>query len=1148
MNRFTTFFILFLLILCRTYSDDSSLVQRTVWNNPAPGYLFLGPMDNRDLAIYDNSGYKVFNKRFGFLSQGFFDFKMHPNGKLSAFDIVSNKFWVMDSSLNVIDTVGAVGYNTDFHDFLILPSGNYLVVAEADTIIDMSRIVPDGHPNCRVNNFIIQEIDYRTKRVVWQWSAIEHFSITDATEDISLTTNYIRPFHFNSMELLSDGNLLISCRHLDEITKINRQTGAIIWRMGGSKCRNNQFTFVNDTVNNFFGFSHQHDPRELPNGNILLFDNGNLKSNQRSRAVEYQIDTANRRVTKVWEYVAPSSIVSNAMGSCQRLPNGNTLIAWGGTASEGGHNYLLTEVTPDGRIALEFYANCGTYRAYRHIFKMDAVTNTITSTGLSSFRNATYNTNVDLMVSNFNGVAKYTVEKHHYAPHNLGDGGPCSVIPYRWVITKQSTNSVAGYVFFELNGLGGFSNPEELKVYYRQGEGFGAFTQLSTTYNQEYNRLEVPFAGVGEYCIGTVAIGIPKPVSPENNAINVLIPTKFVWNKFIVGEKYRLQVSASQNFLNPLFEIANISDTTYTLQNLQPGKTYFWRVRAERENCESDWSSVQSFTTIYEKISLLAPNDNSVNMPLKVQFAWSPSDNAWSYQLQLSTDDKFEHIKRDTIVYNPIVEIAGLDYYTDYFWRVRLRREEQYGMWSEVRRFQTVLAPPSLISPAQKGKNVPVEGDLSWVPVPGAMHYHIVVSKSPQFVENVLEIVDLKETRYHYTGLEFATKYYWRVRATGEYGRSEWSETFEFTTQLSPPELLRPPFADTLAPTSGILKWNVVPAATNYEVQICENENFYIGVTSYVVNSQTFVQYSGLSYSTRYYWRVRAYNSELESPWSQVSWFRTIPENYLPPPILLYPEDNTINLKMKDRLYWLSIPNANSYQVQISLDKFFNNIVLEKEVLDTSLAVNGIAYGTRYYWRVRAINSSFNSFWSDVFSFTTALREPNLLAPVNMFLTDKLPLVFEWEETSANAFYELQIAYDPAFEFIYKKQVLYQQGSYSLESVPFDTWFYWRVKTFSGVLESDWSETRQFRVKSVSSVDEKSSVVVLEEQTKGIITIYSDELISELAVYNLFGERVSHAQNVSSPYMLELRELPSGMYIISVKVNNNLFTFKIINL
>jgi len=68
----------------------------------------------------------------------------------------------------------------------------------------------------------------------------------------------------------NDGNLLISSRHLDEITKINRTTGSIIWRLGG---KNNQFAFPNDSL----GFSHQHAIRRIGNENILLFDNGNFR-------------------------------------------------------------------------------------------------------------------------------------------------------------------------------------------------------------------------------------------------------------------------------------------------------------------------------------------------------------------------------------------------------------------------------------------------------------------------------------------------------------------------------------------------------------------------------------------------------------------------------------------------------------------------------------------------------------------------------------------------------------------------------------------------------------------------------------------------------------------------------------------------------
>ncbi|MFN3781093.1 MAG: hypothetical protein ACK4SO_02825 [Candidatus Kapaibacteriota bacterium] len=120
-KKLLSYFILFTLVKSSIYTNDNSIITRTVWDNPSPGYLFLAPMDSRDLSVYDNSGFKVYSQNFGFLSQGFVDFKMHPNGKLSAFDFISSRFVILDSNFNIVDSVSAVGYATDFQDFLILP-------------------------------------------------------------------------------------------------------------------------------------------------------------------------------------------------------------------------------------------------------------------------------------------------------------------------------------------------------------------------------------------------------------------------------------------------------------------------------------------------------------------------------------------------------------------------------------------------------------------------------------------------------------------------------------------------------------------------------------------------------------------------------------------------------------------------------------------------------------------------------------------------------------------------------------------------------------------------------------------------------------------------------------------------------------------
>ncbi|MCX6165871.1 MAG: T9SS type A sorting domain-containing protein, partial [Ignavibacteriae bacterium] len=93
----------------------------------------------------------------------------------------------------------------------------------------------------------------------------------------------------------------------------------------------------------------------------ILFDNGNYHSHAFSRAIEYKIDEDVKSVELTWEYRHSPDIYAYAMGSVQRLSNGNTLIGWGSAPT------TLTEVTPNGTIAYELSLPAGqmSYRAFR---------------------------------------------------------------------------------------------------------------------------------------------------------------------------------------------------------------------------------------------------------------------------------------------------------------------------------------------------------------------------------------------------------------------------------------------------------------------------------------------------------------------------------------------------------------------------------------------------------------------------------------------------------------------------------------------------------------------------------------------------------------------------------------------------------------
>jgi len=333
-------------------------------NQPEPGYVFLSPFRTvlpGHLVIVDNLGNPIFYRRIPMPST---DFKRQPDGRLTyfaqSFQGSLPKFYALDESYTVVDSFATGnGYRTDSHDLQLLQNGHALLLSYDPQTVRMDTVVAGGRPNAIVTGLILQEID-AAKNVVFQWRSWDHFKITDAASpEAPLTAGAIDYVHGNAVELDLDGNLLLSCRHMNEITKISRQTGEILWRMG-LKAKNNQFTFVNDTR----GFSHQHDIRRLPNGHITLFDNGNaLVPPLYSRAVEYEVDEVAKRATLVWEYRNTPDTYGSFMGNVQRRPGGGTMIGWGGTNLDP----KLTDLHADGTKAFELgmVGAVWTYRAFR---------------------------------------------------------------------------------------------------------------------------------------------------------------------------------------------------------------------------------------------------------------------------------------------------------------------------------------------------------------------------------------------------------------------------------------------------------------------------------------------------------------------------------------------------------------------------------------------------------------------------------------------------------------------------------------------------------------------------------------------------------------------------------------------------------------
>jgi hypothetical protein len=188
------------------------------------------------------------------------------------------------------------------------------------------------------------------------WDAWDHIAlgewIGDTADKATRTeTDYDHP---NALTFDDHGNYVVSWRNLNQIMAIDPANGSVLWRVGGVK---SDYRFVDDPLG---GFSKQHAIKFLPNGNLLLFDNGTEHSPSESRAAEYQLDRTARTATLVWQYRHGPPLFSSFVGWVQRLKNGNTWVAF---ALLG----RVVEADPRGNALWEGHVRTpsGNYQTYR---------------------------------------------------------------------------------------------------------------------------------------------------------------------------------------------------------------------------------------------------------------------------------------------------------------------------------------------------------------------------------------------------------------------------------------------------------------------------------------------------------------------------------------------------------------------------------------------------------------------------------------------------------------------------------------------------------------------------------------------------------------------------------------------------------------
>ena len=262
---------------------------------------------------------------------------------------------IADRHYRVIGTVSAGnGLTEDIHEFHLTREGTALILAYNTVPRDLSAV--GGPAAGRVTEGVIQEIDIRNNHVVFEWHSLDHIGLDESHAPVPTSAaaawDY---FHINSVSVDEDGNLLIGARNTWAAYRIDRHSGAVIWRLGGTQ---SDFQLAPGVA-----FAWQHNPTAVDDhGLIRIFDNEAAPPVlPYSRVIWVRHDDRRKTATLERWFKHPDGLLAGSQGNSQGLDNGDTFVGWGALPR-------FSEFDADNELIFDAALPAGynSYRAWRH--------------------------------------------------------------------------------------------------------------------------------------------------------------------------------------------------------------------------------------------------------------------------------------------------------------------------------------------------------------------------------------------------------------------------------------------------------------------------------------------------------------------------------------------------------------------------------------------------------------------------------------------------------------------------------------------------------------------------------------------------------------------------------------------------------------
>jgi Secretion system C-terminal sorting domain len=362
------------------------------------------------------------------------------------------------------------------------------------------------------------------------------------------------------------------------------------------------------------------------------------------------------------------------------------------------------------------------------------------------------------------------------------------------------------------------------------------------------------------------------------------------------------------------------------------------------------------------------------------------------------------------------------------------------------------LPAPAQVHPANGAVSVSASDDsLTWNAVTGATSYRVQLTTESSFTNADSIVADswVSKTVLPLPGVKTRI-FYWRVRAANSTDTSAWSGVWTFDGGTPPSPALVSPLSQALdRPSPLTLIWSSTFAASSHVQLALYRGDFSFSAGDIIADTMLAADslvVGGLGLGQTYYWRVSSQNVNGVGSWSSVQTFST---SSPPGASLLQPGYAAQMQPAGITCSWLQSGGAVMYELQVSEDPFYNSTpVVDTTLQNTSVALDTLANGVAYYWRVRA-ESNVGNYWGtwSTSVFYTFPAPPSPVSPSNRALTHAVGLTLRWNDVAGATFYRIQLALDSSFSAIsFDSTSSSPIDSLNIDTLAANTRYFWRVR------------------------------------------------------------------------------------------------------